>query len=148
MNASALAVYCGSVLILWGKFVVAISLQARERLSTGTFRYPEDASCWQGTVRPDSDLCVRAQSLLRNDAEGQMYFLALGLAYVLVDAWPVGAFAYFPVYTLSRVAHGYFLLKGRQPVRTRVFVLGVLVLTALAVHVAVAAIHTVLEGRR
>lgn len=77
-----------------------------------------------------------------------MYFLVLGLAYVLVDAWPAGAFAYFPAYVLSRVAHGYLLLKGRQPLRTRVFAVGVLVLTVLAVHVAVAAIHIAIEGRR
>ncbi len=138
MNPSALAVYCASILVLWLKFLVAITIQARQRHAVAGFRYPEDASCWHGTVQSDSDLCTRAQALLRNDSESQTYFLILGLLYLLVDAWPTGAFVYFPAYALSRVLHSYFLLTARQPHRTRAFGVGVAILLLLAIHVGVA----------
>lgn len=141
MNATPLIVYCGSVLVLWFKFIVSISIQGRERRRASSYCYPEDASHWRGRVKPDSDLCGRAQSLLRNDSEGQSYFLICGLLYLLVDAWPPGALLYFPAYALSRVLHGYFLLRGRQPQRTRAFGVGVFVVTLMAVHVGVAAVE-------
>jgi uncharacterized MAPEG superfamily protein len=146
MNASALVVYCVSLVVLWLKFFVATVIQARERLFASTFRYPEDAAHFGGQLAPDSDRCARAQSLLRNDAEGQTYFLILGLLYLLVGAWPAGALFYFPAYVLSRVAHAYYLLHPRQPHRTRAFAVGVLIVTLLAVHVAYAAFACARSG--
>lgn len=139
MNPTALAVYCAAVLLLWIKFMIAITIQARERLAGGSFRYLEDASHWHGTVKADSDLCTRAQALLRNDSEGQIHFFVLGLLYLLVGAWPTGAFVYFPVYALSRIFHSHFLLTARQPHRTRAFGVGIVVLLLLAIHVGIAA---------
>jgi len=74
----ALAVYVAAVLVLFVKAIVAMTIQGRERLRGGTFRYPEDATHWKGEVAPDSDRCERAQRLLRNDGESQPYFLVLG----------------------------------------------------------------------
>jgi uncharacterized MAPEG superfamily protein len=138
MNRVEVSVYCWSVFVLWLKFVLAISIQARERLRTRGFRYPEDASHWRGSVDVDTERCARAQSLVRNDTESQPYFLALGALYVAVGAQPTAALIYFPLYTLSRVAHAYFLLRGRQPHRTRVFGLGIAIITLLAIHAIVA----------
>jgi hypothetical protein len=83
---------------------------------------------------------------LRNDSEGQGYFLVLGLLYLLLDGWPLGALLYFPAYALSRLLHAYYLFVPRQPQRTRAFGVGVLVVTVLAIHVGVLAVER-LSGR-
>ncbi len=147
MNLIGGSVYCLSLIALWLKCVLALSLQGRERLRARAFRYPEDASYWRGTVGTDTELCLRAQSLLRNDSETQPYFVALAGVYLLLGAAPSAAPFYFATYTLSRLAHGYFLLSGRQPHRTRSFGAGALVMTVLALHVCVAATHNLCLDR-
>lgn len=141
------SVYCWSLVALWLKCVVAITIQARERLRVRVFQYREDATHWRGEVSNDTELCVRAQSVLRNDTESQPYFIALGAVCLLLDAAPSAAPFYFVAYTLSRLAHGYFLLTGRQPHRTRSFGVGVLVVTILSVHVGLTAIDGLRAAR-
>lgn len=136
MNSIGLSVYAAALVILFGKFVVTISLQGLDRIRGGRFRYPEDAAHWKGEVTADTDRCDRAQRLLRNDGEGQPYFFALGALYLVLGAWPLGAPIYFGVYTLSRVLHALWLFRGTQPHRNRAFGLGLLTLVVLAGHVA------------
>jgi MAPEG family len=136
MNSLALGVYALSVVVLFLKFFATITVQAVERLRDRRFRYAEDAAFWRGTVGEESDRTVRAQHLLRNDAESQLWYVALGASYLWLGAWPAGAPYYFGIYALSRVAHAYFLLTERQPHRNRAFSLGIAVLFALAGHVA------------
>ena len=134
MDAKAIAVYVISVLLLFAKFVVTITVQAKERMRTRHFRYPEDAVYWRGAVAQDSELCLRAQQLIRNDGESQPFYLAIGAAYVAVGAWPAGASLYFAAYALSRIAYAYFMLRPRQPQRNRAFAIGVIVLVVLSAH--------------
>jgi uncharacterized MAPEG superfamily protein len=138
MDPVALTSYLLVLLVLFAKFFTAIAIQARERFRARRFRYPEDAAYWRGSVAEDTELCVRAQNLLRNDGESQTYFLAFGLFYLLLGAAPVIACLYFGAYATSRLLHAYFFLTRRQPHRNRAFAAGVVVLTALAVHVAFA----------
>ena len=140
MESLALSVYCLSLVVLLVKFAVAISLQASQRLRSRRFQYAEDAAFWDGEVAPDTELCVRAQRLLRNDTESQVFYFVLGGAYLALGAWPTGAPYYFGLYTASRVAHAGFLLGSRQPHRNRAFAVGVLVLLILAGHVAYEAV--------
>jgi hypothetical protein len=142
MTLNASDVYIGSLLLLLLKYIAATVLQARERFAHRTFRYPEDAACWHGEVRADTDLCQRAQSLLRNDGESQPLYLMLGAAYVSLGLWPLGGVIYFGVYPLTRWLHAFFLLRGLQPHRNRAFALGLLVLVLLAAHLA----HAVLAS--
>jgi len=146
MHAVALSFYAGSCVLLCAKFFTMITLQARERMRTRSFRYAEDAKTWRGEVAGDTDLCTRAQQVLRNDSEGQTYFFVLGGLYVALGAWPLGAPYYFAGYALSRVAHTYFLIHGRQPHRTHAFGTGLLILLALAIHVSYAAYDLALHG--
>jgi MAPEG family len=141
MNASALSVYALSVVVLFVKFFGTISIQAVERLRHRHFLYPEDAKTWSGVVGEDTDRCIRAQRLLRNDGESQLWYLALGYTYVLLGAWPAGAPVYFGCYTLSRLAHAYFLIMGRQPHRNRAFSIGMTILFVLAGHVTYAVLE-------
>ena len=127
MHEGAFAVYLGSVVLLFAKYVVAITVQGRERMRLRHFRYVEDAAFWNGTVAEDSELCKRAQNLLRNDCENQPFFLVFGAAYVTLGLSPAGALAYFSGYTLCRLSHGYFMLRARQPHRNRAFAVGLLI---------------------
>jgi hypothetical protein len=127
-------VYLGSVIVLFLKYLAAIVLQARERFAQRHFRYPEDAAHWHGKVADDTELCQRAQNLLRNDTESLPFYLLFGAAYVWLALWPPGALLYFTLYPLSRVLHAYYLLRARQPHRNRTFALGLIVITLLAAH--------------
>lgn len=135
MNDTATLVYVASLAVLFGKFAVAISLQASQRLSSGGFRYPEDAAHWNGEVSPDSELCDRAQRLLRNDTESQPYYIVFGAAYLMLGAWPPGAPFYFAGYTLARCAHALFLIRGLQPHRFRAFSASLAIVLLLIAHV-------------
>lgn len=135
MTFNPLAVYALSVAVLFLKSFATISVQALERLRTRAFRYPEDAVQWRGAVAPDSDLCQRAERLLRNDAESQLYYLVLGGLFVVLDpSSRLGPF-YFGIYTAARLAHAYWLLAPRQPHRNRAFSVGIVVLFCLTGHV-------------
>jgi uncharacterized membrane protein YecN with MAPEG domain len=139
MNVSAGPVYLVSVALLFTKYAVTITVQARERMRLRHFRYPEDAAYWKGTVAEDSELCQRAQKLLRNDCENQPFYLAFGAAYVALGLGTEGAFLYFGGYVLARLSHAHFMLQARQPHRNRAFGLGMFVLAVLAVHLVYAA---------
>lgn len=138
MLSSSAAVYVAAVIALFFKYLVATTVQARERFATRRFRYAEDAAFWRGEVGEDSERCQRAQGLLRNDGESQPFFFVLGAAYVLLGLPARWALAYFGAYVLSRFVHAYFFLRARQPHRNRAFSFGLLALLALAVHVALA----------
>lgn len=140
MPLNAGDVYVGSVVVLFLKYLAAAVLQARERLTHGRFRYAEDAARWGGEVRDDTELCQRAQSLLRNDGESQPFYLALGAVYLWLGLWPLAGVLYFGVYPLARLLHAVFLLRGVQPHRNRAFALSLVVITLLAAHTAYAAL--------
>lgn len=135
MNSTALAVYAASWVALFLKFFGTALLQARARMRTRVFRYAEDAAFWHGQVGEESEASSRAQQLLRNDGEVHLYYLALGGAYLALGAWPTGAPYYFGVFMLSRLVHGYCLLRPIQPLRNRAYVIGLSVLLVLAAHV-------------
>jgi uncharacterized MAPEG superfamily protein len=144
MTSPALSAYVLAVVVLFVKFVATTLVQAHVRLSTKAFQYPEDAAHWGGVhVGEEADRVVRAQRLLRNDAEGQPLFLALGGCYVALGASPEVAPLYFGAYVSCRLVHAYYFLRPRQPHRNRAFGAGMLVLLAIAVHATVAAIARV-----
>ncbi|MEY2932607.1 MAG: hypothetical protein RL033_3356 [Pseudomonadota bacterium] len=143
MPPNASDVYVGSVIALFLKYTAATVLQARERFAQRRFRYPEDAACWRGEVGDDTELCQRAQGLLRNDAESQPFYLVLGAAYVGLGLWPLGGVLYFGVYPLTRWYHAFCLLRGLQPHRNRAFALGLALVVLLAAHVGYAVVRPV-----
>jgi glutathione S-transferase len=137
MHTTSVAAYSIAAALLYMKMLVTVSTQGVVRLRTKRFQYPEDARHWGGEEAEDHPAAARAQRVLRNDGEGQPLFFALGAAYVLSGATPALAPVYFGVYVGSRFLHTWFFLRPRQPHRNRAFGLGVLCLTALAVHVLV-----------
>jgi uncharacterized membrane protein YecN with MAPEG domain len=140
MHALPMVAYVAAAFVLFGKFVVIVSLQGATRIRTKRFQYAEDASHWNGAqVAEESDLIVRAQRVLRNDSEGQPYFFVFGAAYVALGATPWAAWFYFPAYALTRVLHARYMLRARQPHRNRAFGAGLVTLVALAGHCVITA---------
>lgn len=143
MHATSILAYAVAAALLFVKLVVVISVQGLTRMRTRTFQYPEDAGYWGGRDGSEDPVVVRAQRVLRNDSEGQPLFLALGAAYVLAGATPLAAPVYFGVYVASRLLHAWFLLRPRQPHRNRAFGVGIVTLSALAIHTVVRCIELV-----
>lgn len=136
-----MAAYVSAAFVLFAKLVFVVSLQGANRLRTGKFQYAEDAAHWNGEqVADESDLVVRPQRALRNDGEGQPYFLVFGAVYVALGATPWAAWLYFPAYALTRALHTWFMLRAQQPHRNRAFGAGLFILAALAVHCVVTAL--------
>lgn len=132
--------YVTAAFVLLIKLVVVVSLQGVSRIRSRRFQYAEDARHWNGDeVTEESDLIFRAQRVLRNDSEGQPYFLVFGAAYVALGATPWAAWLYFPSYALTRLLHAWYMLRARQPHRNRAFGAGLVILVALAVHCVVTA---------
>lgn len=135
MHAHTVVAYVAAAFVLFAKLVVMVSLQGATRMRSKRFQYAEDAAHWNGDlVAEESDLIVRAQRVLRNDSEGQPYFLVFGAAYVALGATPWAAWLYFPAYVLTRVLHAWCMLRARQPLRNRAFGAGLVTLLALATH--------------
>ena len=132
MSSMSLVWYTLAAAALFAKFVFTTGLQGLTRLRTKTFQYPEDAAYWRGSEpAAEVERVVRAQRLLRNDAEGQPFFLAIGS--------PTFSALYFSVYAVSRVVHAGFFLRPKQPHRNRAFTVGMLALIALTGHALVLA---------
>lgn len=135
MSSMSIAWYAVAAAVLFVKFLVTTGVQGITRLRTKTFQYPEDARHWGGSEPArEHELVVRAQRLLRNDAEGQPLFLAMGLAFVGLGGAPTFTAVYCLGYAASRIAHAAFLLRPAQPHRNRAFGVGMLALAALTVH--------------
>lgn len=138
MSSMSLVWYTLAAAALFAKFVLTTGLQGLTRLRTKTFQYPEDAAYWRGSEpAAEVERVVRAQRLLRNDGEGQPFFLAIGLAFVLLGGPPTFSALYFSIYAVSRVVHAGFFLWPKQPHRNRAFTVGMLALIALTVHALV-----------
>lgn len=140
MNQLSLAAYALAVTLLAFKYLLAVAVQGRHRHRQARFAYPEDARAFGGEhVETEDEPVLRAARLLRNDGESQPLFLALGLLYVSLGLGPTGAFGYFGTFVLARWAHALFMLRPRQPARTRAFGLGMGTLLVLAAHCMVVA---------
>ena len=62
-------------------------------------------------------------------------FLALSLAYVLLECWPQGAWLYFGTFLIARLIHSFLMLYPRQPWRTLCYALGILSMCAMSTHI-------------
>ena len=84
---------------------------------------------------PDVQKVQRAH---RNAQENIFLFFGLGFVYVLAGASPKAALGLFPLFVVARLLHAVFYVKGVQPARTGVFVLGLLALVGMCVMTVIA----------
>lgn len=128
-----------SLVVLFVKMFANSAVQGLTRFRTRSFAWPEDAAMIRGAsvVERDPELVERASRCWRNDLENVPIYLFLGLGYVLSGGTPWWAALYFTTFTVARVAHTVFYLRGLQPYRNIAYQIGVLVCFALAVHIVI-----------
>jgi uncharacterized MAPEG superfamily protein len=128
-----------SLVVLFLKMYANSVVQALARFRNRAFAWPEDARLVSGgeVVARDPEIIERASRCWRNDLENVPIYLFLGLGYVLCGGVPWWAALYFTIFTLARIAHTVFYLRGQQPHRNLAYQLGVLVCFALAVHIVI-----------
>jgi uncharacterized MAPEG superfamily protein len=131
MKPSAASAYLMLLLGLFLKYALMIAIQGVQRKRRHVFRWPEDAACWRGQVQTEDAWVERAQAVLRNDSESQPLFLAASAAWIALGADAELALGVCGAYVATRWLHAYWLLRPRQPQRTRVF--GVSLLCVLLV---------------
>jgi uncharacterized MAPEG superfamily protein len=83
---------------------------------------------------------AHALRIQRNDLENIPLFFAIGLAYVLAGASPIGARIYIWTFTLARIFHTIAYTWNLQPWRAIFYGIGTLALLAMIVHIIVAVI--------
>ena len=128
-----------SLVVLFVKMFANSAVQGLTRFRTRSFAWPEDAAMIRGAqvAERDPELVERASRCWRNDLENVPIYLFLGLGYVLAGGTPWWAALYFTTFTVARIAHTVFYLRGMQPYRNIAYQIGVLVCAALAVHIVV-----------
>ena len=128
-----------SLVVLFLKMFANSAVQGVTRFRTNSFAWPEDAAMIRGAraVERDPELVERASRCWRNDLENVPIYLFLGLGFVLAGGAPWWAALYFTIFTVARVLHTVFYLRGVQPGRNLAYQLGLLVCFALAVHIVV-----------
>ena len=128
-----------SLVVLFVKMFANSAVQGLTRFRTKSFAWPEDAALFRGaqTVERDPELVERASRCWRNDLENIPVYLFLALGFVLAGGAPWWAALYFTTFTVARVLHTIFYLRGLQPHRNLAYQLGLLVCFALAIHIVV-----------
>lgn len=138
-------IYGLSVVVLFLKMFAVVLVQTSSRVKYNTFANPEDAAVLGGKPgSPAADehpVLQRASKALRNDGENIPIFLFLAGAYVQLGCWPTGALIYFPLFVLFRILHTIAYIRMIQPLRTRVYQLGLLIMFILCGHIIWTAFH-------
>ncbi|MFN6516577.1 MAG: MAPEG family protein [Nostoc sp. CreGUA01] len=131
-------IYGITVVILFLKMLAIVLIQVNTRRKSNNFSTPEDVATFAkgGTgVAQESQLLQRATKTLNNDGENIPIFLFLATAYVNLGCWEQGTLIYFPLFVLSRFAHSIAFLRAIQPLRTRAYQLGLVVMIVLSGHI-------------
>jgi glutathione S-transferase len=129
-----------SLVVLFFKMYANSLVQGVTRSRADAFAWPEDARVFgrgAGPAERDPEMVERASRCWRNDLENIPMYLFLGLGFVLAGGPPWWAALYFTAFTVARVAHTFFYLRGMQPHRTIAYAIGLLVCVALSVHLVI-----------
>ena len=128
---------CTSVLFL-KMFAIGLT-QGLVRNKNKIYTNPEDAALIGKTTPAQAEHpdYIRASNAYRNDLENIPIFLGLAWAALQLHAGEAMLPIYFSVFTLARVGHTFFYLKGLQPWRSLAFGVGLLVNLALAGHIVI-----------
>ena len=136
-------IYGLTAIALFFKMFATVLVQAYSRFfKSAEFDNPEDLAVVtkifgeRNKVSIYNDSARRAQNVLRNDGENIPIFLFLAMTYVQLNCWKTGVFIYFPLFVLTRIIHTIAYIKGIQPLRNIVYLLGIGVSFMLCSHIA------------
>lgn len=136
MMPSAAQSFTALLATLTLRFAVLISLQAKARLGSKRFRWPEDAAHWRGTLAgagAEASVIERVQAALRNDGESLPLFLIACAVWVQLGAADLAALAVCAVYGVTRSLHALFMVRPRQPLRNWAFAASQLCLVCVVI---------------
>ena len=130
-----------SVMVVWTLLVVSfvvrhlvlVSIQGRVRRAQRTFPYAEDATFWGGAVGEAADgPAARAQRALQNDHENVPAFLLVSGGYAALGGDARWLAALGVSFWLARVVHAAAMIRPRQPLRNRAYVVGLVLLLVMS----------------
>lgn len=133
-----LRIYALTAIVLALKMSAISVAQGRARTAAKVFVIPEDAKMFGGTVATEDAPAVRrAAKAWLNDLENIPIFLILALIYAIAGLSTTAFLIYCVVFTLARILHTIFFLRGVQPARTIAYTVGALISLALMIHLFV-----------
>ncbi|MGR4069628.1 MAPEG family protein [Halomonas sp. LR3S48] len=131
--------YALSTVLLFVKMFAISLFQGYHRIGKRTFKTPEDAALvGRQAAAEELPQVQRAANAWRNDLENIPIFLALGVAYVWVEASPGLAPWLFLLFTAARYLHTVFFLSALQPWRTVAYGAGIVCLFAMCTMIIAA----------
>ncbi|MFQ5513368.1 MAG: MAPEG family protein [Myxococcota bacterium] len=118
---------CALVLVL--KMVLLASYTSLIRMRKGIYATAEDYRLVgaEPVSGPDEEI-ERARRAHRNDLENVLPFFAVGFFFALSDPSLLAARIGFIGFTLARVLHSVFYVRGMQPHRTLAYTVGLLLM--------------------
>lgn len=118
----ALRLFAICTLVLCLKMFAMSFYTSTLRLRRGVFGTPEDYKMQGMPLKAAADEGIeRVRRAHRNDLENVLPFFAVGLIYALSGASMLGAQINFIGFTLARILHSIFYVRGMQPHRTLAF---------------------------
>ncbi|MGH7838262.1 MAG: MAPEG family protein [Candidatus Binataceae bacterium] len=134
-----LKVYALTAVVLTFKMIANSVVQGIGRSRAGVFTLPEDAKTFGGKLEAsDAPTVQRASGAWRNDLENIPIFLILGWIYVSAGGLSTGWFEiYCVVFVIARILHTIFYINAVQPLRTIVYVVGLAMTIAMAIHLLI-----------
>ncbi len=138
LSSPTFIAYAITALVLSINLIVLWAMSGVARTGAKTALNAEDAALFRA-AHVDSDPPAVARVLRAHaNAEASIYpFLILGLVYVLAGGGYLPALVIFTVFTLARIAHSIFYVRGVQPWRTIAFTVGGLATLALMAAIVI-----------
>lgn len=130
-------IYALTTVALFLKMFALAGVQGINRVRHRSFVRPDDAAFFGKNAEPlaaELPIVARAQDTLRNDLENIPIFLFLMLGYIQLQGPVVPLAIYASLFVLSRIGHTLCYLTPRQPLRNRMYLLGILMDFCLGGH--------------
>ncbi|MEZ0369911.1 MAG: MAPEG family protein [Candidatus Sericytochromatia bacterium] len=130
-------IYALTTVALFLKMFALAGVQGINRVRHRTFVRPDDAAAFGQTeaVAAELPIVARAQDTLRNDLENIPIFLFLMLGYIQLQGPVLPLAIYAALFVAARIGHTLCYLTPRQPLRNRMYLLGILIDFILCGHV-------------
>ncbi|HEY9843464.1 MAG: MAPEG family protein [Candidatus Sericytochromatia bacterium] len=143
LDPQALKILALCAVLLFFKMAVLGIFQSATRSRLKAYTVPEDALLLGKTepVTAEHPDLLRANNAYRNDLENIPVFLSLALIFLHLHAGDGAAMVYFPLFTLARIGHSIFYVRGLQPWRSISYGVGLLCTVVMSGQIVFAALR-------
>jgi uncharacterized MAPEG superfamily protein len=141
MDPAAFTTYLACIGALGLNLIFLTAMTIIRRAGSKQFTRAEDAEAFKGELAStDPPAVAQAMAAHNNALESFVPFAILGWLYVYSGGSATGASAYFITFTVARWLHSIVYLRGLQPWRTLLFVIGFMVNLGLSVQLLIKAL--------